>query len=256
MAKVRVLKRQNNAYLELPPEMLNCDEVELFPLKEGYYLLSVPLGSPEAKPQPKGSETGERALLKKLLAIRFENRTPAHVGKALNDEEKIILKELERKGLVNVFRGTKYKDGVYNINDRVYAMLSHTEGEAPKSGTRGTQPLAAGGQMDSAGILIRQGYLVISDKNEAKMLSERLAQEMKNGSVAGVKGFDGRFYIVTRAYLLKAESLIAAALKENMDAAGIALATKLEPEGCLAALRVLAESGEIIEKKRGIFAPV
>ena len=255
MARVRVLKRQNNAYLELPPEMASYDEVELFPLKEGYYLLSAPLGRPEAKPQPKGDD-GERALLKKLLAIRFENRTPAYVTKALNDEEKMVLTELERTGLVNVFRGTKYKDGVYNINDRVYAMLSHAEGETSKAGARSAQPAGAGGQMDSAGILIRQGYIVIGDKNEAKMLSERLAQEMKNGSIAGVKGFDGRFYIVTRAYLVKAESLIATALKENMDAAGIAAATKLEPDGCLAALRVLAESGEIIEKKRGIFAPV
>ena len=254
MARVRVLKRQNSAYLELPPELLNYDEVELFPLKEGYYLLSVPLGAREVKPQQKGDDAGERGLLKKLLAIRFENRTPAQVNKALDDEEKTILKELERKGLVNVFRGTKYKDGVYNINDRVYAMLSHAEGETLKPGTRAAQP--AGGQMDSAGILIRQGYLVISDKNEARALSERLAQEMKNGSVAGVKGFDGKFYIVTRNYLVKAQALIATALKENMDAAGIATATKLEPEGCLAALRVLAESGEIIEKKRGIFAPV
>jgi len=242
--RVRVLKRQNSAYIELPKEMLDCDAVELFPLKEGYYLLSVPLGQPA--PAPKSEDVTEHSVLRKMLSIRFENRTPAYVNKSLSDKEKIVLKELERKGLVNVFKGTKYKDGVYNINDKVYAMLAK-ESQAPEP---------RGGSMDSSGLLVRQGYLVVLDRNEARALSEKLAQDMKSGAVLGVKAFDGKFYIVTRTYLTKAQAAIMAVLKENMDASGIAAAAKLEPAGCLAALYVLADGGEIIEKKRGIFAPV
>lgn len=265
MVRVRILKRQNSAYMELPEGLLGYDEVELFELKKGYYLLTAPLGqAAAAAPAPKGGEITERSVLKKLLAIRFENRTPANVSKALSEEEKAVLAELERKGLVNVFKGTKYKEGVYNVRDSAYALARKETGNPePKTGNRepgtvgrepGTTQPASG--MDTAAILVRQGYLVVGDRNEARALSERLGQQMKSGAVAGVKGFDNRFYIVTRAYLTKAQASIESVLKEDMDAAGIAAAARLEPEGCLAVLRLLAESGNIIEKKRGIFAPV
>lgn len=42
--RIRVLKRQNSSYLELPKEIASEDELELFTLKPGYYLLSVPIG--------------------------------------------------------------------------------------------------------------------------------------------------------------------------------------------------------------------
>jgi hypothetical protein len=227
--------------------MLDCEEVELFPLKEGYYLLCLPLGQP-AKPQLREAERineRERGVLKKLLSIRFENRVPAYVSKALTDQEKAVLKELERRGFVNVFKGAKYKDGVYNISDSIYPLLS-----------KEAQPAAVPAPNDLAAVLKRQGYLVIADKNEARALSERLGQEMKSGTFVGVRGFDGKFYIVTRSYLAAAQAAIAAVLKEDMDAAGIAAAAKLEPDGCLAVLRIMSENGDVLEKKRGVFAPV
>lgn len=263
MARVRVLKRQNAAYVELPKEMLGYDELELFQLREGYYLLSVPLpapGSPQPATQGREPEAGgavqasERSVLKKLLGIKFENRTPANVAKLLSDEEREVLGQLEAKRLVNVFRGTKYREGVYNISDAAYALATGS----PKHGAVSREPGAVVPQtgVDSAGILVRQGYLVIGDRNEARALSEKLSGEMKAGNIVGVKGFDGKFYIVTKAYLLKAQAAISAVLKESMDAAGIAAAAKLEGDGCVAVLHVLSESGDIIEKKRGIYAPV
>jgi len=41
-----------------------------------------------------------------------------------------------------------------------------------------------------------------------------------------------------------------------MDCDSIAAAAKLDADGCRAALRLMAENGDIIEKKRGIFAAV
>lgn len=244
MAKVRILRKENRAYIELPRDIADLEELELFPLKQGYYLLSIPLGSgTERKTQI--SDT-ERVVLKRLLSIRFEKRTPAYVAKALSEKDKEILKELERKGFVNVFKGKKYANGVYNIKDSIYPLL--TQRDQPKR-QRSQQP----GQFS---LLRSQGFLIMNDRNEAFRLSQQLNAEMKSGSVVGIKGFDGKFYIVTRDYLTKAQRSISSVLNEEMDAPSIASAAKLEADGCIAVLRLMAERGEIIEKKKGVFAPV
>ena len=86
MARVRILRRQNSGYIELPKEMLGYEELELFQLKDGYYLLSVPLGeTAKEQKEPAVARSGEitpaeRQVLKKLLAIRFEKRTYLHQG--------------------------------------------------------------------------------------------------------------------------------------------------------------------------------
>jgi hypothetical protein len=258
MAKIRIIKRQDKGYIELPPDLAKSEEIELFQLRDGYYLISVPLSQHQEAPAPKtekGISEPEKAVLRKLLSIRFENRVPAYVNKALGEPEKAVLRELERKGLVNVFKGRKYVDGVYNINDSIYPLLSQkTEPAAPDAPRQppASQPV----QANTAGILNSRGFIIIGDKREAMMLSEQLNGQMKSGAVVGVKGFDGRFYVVTRDYFSRSEAKITQVLKEDMDAPSVASAAKLDPEGCVAVLRLMAENGEIIEKKKGVFAPV
>lgn len=257
MARVRILRRQNSGYMELPKELSACDEVELFQLREGYYLLSIPLpaaGAAEAGGNRKQEAVSERSVLKKLMAIRFENRTPANVDKLLSGPEKEALRELEEKRLVNVFRGTKYRDGVYNISDAAYAFV---RSEA-KPGMQDRKPegeAAARPAPDPYGLLGR-GFMILADRNEARAMSDRLSDKMKAGAVVGVKGFDGKFYVVTKEYFNKAQSAIAGALKEPMDCDSIAAAARLDPDGCRAVLRLMAENGDVIEKKKGIFAAV
>jgi hypothetical protein len=173
------------------------------------------------------------------------------VAKELSEQDMFVLRELERKGFVNVFKGQKYKDGVDNISDSIYPLLSQS-GQKPA----GAVPAAAPSYPGVSSMLSTRGFIIINDKNEARSLSEQLASEMKSGAVVGVKGFDGKFYAVTRVYFTKTQAAIAAVMKEPMDADSIAAATKLDPEGCRAVLRLMAENGDLIEKKRGIFAAV
>ncbi|MBD3210951.1 hypothetical protein GF318_06250 [Candidatus Micrarchaeota archaeon] len=245
MGRVRILKRNGKAYVELPPGLPDCDELEIYPLKEGYYLISLPLGRAVTRPK-KGLSENDRQVLRKLLSIRFEKRTPAYVSKALSEQEKQILRDLERRGHVNVFRGKKYRDGVYNINDKTYPLLKN---RPPPS-----KPVQR--NSDSFTLLKTQGYVVIPDRREAYSLSQKLKQDLKTGSVIGIRGFDGKFYAVTKQFLEKAEKAIAAALKEEMDISSIAETAKLNRDGCMAVLRIMAENGEVIEKKKGVFAPV
>jgi len=280
MGKVRVLKQQNRSFVELPPELRDQQEMEIFQLREGYYLLTVPLGQQTGQKEDKqtqpaqsqsfqpakgageagsggpGMGESERMVLRKLLAIRFEMRTPANVARQLSKEELELLKQLERRGFVNVFRGSKYKDGVYNISDSIYPLLSQRETTASSPSASPQRPQQPASYPDSFGLLNSRGYLIIADKNEARNLSDRFQQEMKSGAVVGVKGFDGKFYVVTRNYFEKSQETISAVLKEDMSVDAIATAGKLDADGCRAVLRLMAENGEVIEKRRGIFAPV
>jgi len=257
MARVRVLRRQEKGYIELPPEVASEGELELFPLRDGYYLLSRPLpGAKEADGGPLGD--AERAVLKKLLSIRFENRTPEHVAKALPEADLAVLRSLEAKGLVNVFRGNKYKEGVYNISDSTYNLVYPRQAGAGRQEGRqaGNERAAHPSVSGTMGELHSRGFIIVQDKREAMALSELLGPKMKSGEILGVKGFDGKFYIVTKDYFSRAQEAVSSALKDDMDAPSIASATKLDSEGCVAVLRLMAEAGEIIEKKRGVFAPV
>ncbi len=241
MGKSRILKKQGKAYLELPKEMLDYDEAEVVRLDDGQYVVKAV--------EVKMVAEVEKIVLKKLLSIRFDRRTPANVEKELTEAERYILKDLEKKGMVNVFKGRKYPDGVYNIKDNIYPILKGNEPPKPEAKT---EPQA---QPDSPSLRNR-GFLTLKDKGEAMRLSQKLNAEMKKGDVIGIKGFDGRFYVVTREYLEKSEKAVNSVLKEGMDVQSIAEAAKMDPEGCSAVMKLMAEKGDVLEKKKGIFSPI
>jgi len=266
MGKVRVLKRQDGSFIELPAELSDTGELELFKLKEGFYLLSKPLGGPAPEERNGDDEEGElsgeeRLVLKKLLGIRFENRTPEQVSGSFSPSEMEVLRGLEERRFVNVFKGSKYRYGVYNINDHAYSLLrkGEREGRVPRPQTQNTGPSThrphQGRISDTHRNLMKQGFMIIKDKEEARMLSEVLGKDMRQGLIFGVKGFDGKFYIVTRDYMVRGQNSINLILTEDMEARAIAQAAKLEPEGCTAILNLMADRGEVIEKRKGVFAP-
>ncbi|MFH1785560.1 MAG: hypothetical protein ABH842_03960 [Candidatus Micrarchaeota archaeon] len=242
MVKTRIIKKQDKSYIELPSEMAKYDEVEIFSLKEGYYLISVPLGETHGSTSSTINER-EKAVLKKLLSIKFENRTPPHISKVLDDDERNVLEDLGKKGLVNLFKGRKYVDGVYSIPTSTYTLVSG-QSQQPN------QPIGP------IAVLNSRGFLIVNDKREAHTLSEKLSQEMKKGAFLGVKGFDNKFYIVSRDYFTSARVRIIDFLKQDSDIQSIVSTTKLDSDGCNAVLKIMAENGEIIEKKRGLYASV
>lgn len=256
MVKTRIIKKQDKAYIELPFELSNYDEIEFFLLKDGYYLLTVPLGNGSEKTNEnqelnKSQQMSEKelAILKKLLSIRFENRTPDHVSKSFSDSEQEVLKTLEQKKFVNLFKGRKYVNGVYNVPDSTYSLVQKNDAQTKSTPV----PII---QQSAIVALKSQGFVIFTDKREALALSEKLSNEMRSGDVVGVKGFDGKFYVVTRECLTVIRSKIISVLKKEMDVQSIAAATKTDIDGCTAVLRLMAESGDLVEKKKGIFAPV
>ncbi len=276
--KAKVIKRQSGSYIRLPEELRGESEVELHTLRDGFYLLSVPLGggskgaeaansgggeahapaegagdsdaarapagnaaSGAVGPPPAagpGLDAQEGALLRKLISIPFGKRVPSHLAKVLTEGEKEALNGLKKKGAVSFFRSDKYKEGVFNISKKFYGNMGR---EAP----------AGPSEMEKQ--LFRDGYLVITDRRVAQDLSEKLSRQ--RFTIAGVKAFDGKYYIATKAFLGKVNGLLA---KAGPEVEPRMLVEKFggEPMGYAAALKILAESGEYAEEKGGIFVKV
>jgi hypothetical protein len=131
---------------------------------------------------------------------------------------------------------------------------------APLRAEGGRAPIgfsSGGSQAPAKQELEERGFTIIQNEVEAKALSVALESDIKRGAVRGVRGFDKKYYIVAQDYLQELTPKIRKILAERPLAVGaIAAAAKADADGALAVLYVLKEEGEVIEKKRGIFALV
>ncbi len=254
---MKIIKKDGKSYIQLPDEFSKVDDAELFRLKEGYYLLSFELGKPRAE-KPRAREgfivpsEAEKNVLKRLLSIKFQNRTPAYVHKTLSVEEKNVLKELERKNFINVFRGKKYPDGVYNISDMVYAALY---GQKTAKEARPATPAKREVGENPADTLEQKGYAVGSSKDLKDIIDKNKA-EIKSGKIKGLKGFDGRFYIAKMEYVSKMSPAIIKQLDSEKSIDEIAESMGVETDAIRTVLHILAEAGDVIEKRKGVYAAI
>ncbi len=262
---MKIIKKDGKSYIQLPDEFSEVEDAELFRLKDGYYLLSVPLGKPAVKTgiKPKAAEgfqiptEAEKKVLKHLLSIKFQNRTPENVNNVLSNEEKTVLKELEKKKFINVFKGEKYPNGVYNINDMIYATLygKKTVKQTVKDIARPASAPVKKETGSPAELLDRKGYAVGTSK-DLKEIIDKNKTAIKSGKIKGLKGFDGRFYIARMDYVSKMYPLIIKQLDQERNIDEIAQNLKVEPDAVRTVLHLLAEAGDVIEKRKGVYAAI
>jgi antitoxin component of MazEF toxin-antitoxin module len=99
------------------------------------------------------------------------------------------------------------------------------------------------------------GFVVVFAEKGAQEESREMEQEIKSGSVVGTRGFDKKFYVATREFLESQSPKILKVLKDGaLSTIGIAEKTKIPEDGVKAALCILMDEGEVIEKKKGFFA--
>jgi hypothetical protein len=104
--------------------------------------------------------------------------------------------------------------------------------------------------------LEKDGFMVV-DEEGAKAVSSAVEQQIKQGTVAGVRGFDKRYYIVSRWFYDKmAEKIRVAAAGKEAQASEIASAVHTSEDATLAVLQVMKEKGDALEKRRGMFRVV
>lgn len=269
---IKLIKKNGKSYIELPEVFNQLDEVELFQLKENFWLLSAPLAkAAEEKKEGKKLSDAEKAVLHKLMEIRFADRTPSKIEKTFSADEKNTVRGLIKRGFIQVFYGKKYqKTGVYNISDEIYPLINHDAGEGKaepqnaelfvarqaRSATNAKPEVQQKAVLSPTySELVKTGWMVIPHSRDAEQFSYDLKKSGLSQNVKGVRAFDGRFYVATNKFLYSAYEKIKAVLekKKEMHTEEVAAATGLEPEAVSTVLHILAESGEVIEKKRGLF---
>ncbi len=255
MGRIKIIRKGSEAYLQLPGELADIDELELFVLRDGYYLLSVPLGNEKFTTNNQNPITNnqlsenEKLLLKNLLSIKFERRTPKNLDKMLEDNERALLANLIKKEFVNVFKSKKYPDGVYNISDNVYPLLKDNN-QANRLADQKNEPKTVKASSPSS------AYMIISDQREAYNFSQEMKKSGKDKDFICLRGFDGRFYAVNKRYFTANYDNVKSALKNEGNIAAIAKLCNIELEGCRALLNVLADRGDVIEKRKDTFVLV
>ncbi len=246
----------------LPQELADSPALELFPLRDGAYLLTVKgfvsqkgmlSKAPSLNAKDALSEK-EKEVVRKLLAIRFERRMPAEVIKCLSKDDKETLETLVKKGMVQVFHGGKYeKGGVYNVSD--FAFNSVRE-PAPVSASSPSAPSpAAPLPISSPQHLEKFGWMVLENEADARNFANAYPDKVKSGEVIGQRAFDRRYYFVTRQFFGSHEKGVQSALaKSDKTTEEISQQIGIEAEGCRAILMHLLESGDVMEKKKGKFS--
>ncbi len=225
------------------------------------------------------------SLLRKITSVKFEERIPENVLKMLSGKEMQQLKSLVDRGILSVYKGGKYQaKGVYAIPRDVYRyvrrVLDEGIGASPPAKAQlqaEEQPVVPKEQKispqkseeqspqrivpqqeyklvaDAVRVLDKDGFVVISNDDLARAISGTLQEKIKKGAVMGMKGFDGKYYIMHTKKYLEADSLLRTYLSENKRATLTELAKNLEIDEvlCRGVLNYLLESGDVIEKSRG-----
>ncbi|MEW6528436.1 MAG: hypothetical protein AB1391_00960 [Candidatus Micrarchaeota archaeon] len=292
---IKLIKKNEKVYLELPAQFSTIDEIELFQLKDNFWFICSPLKkileSAQNQNQEKNQEKlvekkleksekklsePEKVVLRELLKIRFADRTPLKIEKLFSQEKQNVVRQLLKKGFVKIFYGKKYqKTGVYNIKDDIYPLINQEEEHASvtpygepqtkdaqiqknmqKSAPQTTPSTAV---LPTYSELLRNGWLILSNPRDAEQFSSDLKRIGVAQNIKGVRAFDGKFYIATNKFVHQAYEKIKSVMigeKTEMHIDEIAAAINFEHEPTLVALNILAENGEISEKKRGLFCLV
>ncbi|MDP2718043.1 MAG: AbrB/MazE/SpoVT family DNA-binding domain-containing protein, partial [Candidatus Micrarchaeota archaeon] len=100
------------------------------------------------------------------------------------------------------------------------------------------------------------GFKVLINEMDAKGFSARHEAAIKSGQIKGVRGFDKKFYLCSRAYFEENGPKVLAALKQEKTVPALSMETRLSEDALLTLVYLLKEEGEVIEKKRGVFVAV
>lgn len=235
------IKEINGKRFLLLPDELSFSQLELFKLKDGFYLLTVPLEQPKKRPKPeeKLSEE-EKELLIDLSLIKFEKRTLANVKKALSKRQLELLKSLIRRGYVSIFKKGKYKDrAVLNFSDRIFEMLKHEKKmmEKREKEREKQKPFQS-----------TKSFFALN-----KSMQREISELVAKGYIA-VLGMDEKVYVArTRDFYTISNKIKAALKNEEKSVEGIARELGEDEESVNVAIKILWAKGELAEVRKDVF---
>jgi len=289
---VKVYKSKEKLVIYLPFDVIETlslkenDEVDFFRFKDNSFIFAkksditeLIVGKPPkemAAPKPiiypAINATGEISreeidVLKKLDTLKYNTRSKENVLKILDKEERILLKGLMKKKAVSLFAKESGKDPLFsiskNIYDRFLMRKNAQQAATPKpsevkmDAPRFRQSSGAANPADenqNVAKLEKEGFIVLQSEPEASSLSLALEGSIRRGQVLGTRSFNKKFYIILRTFFDKYGPKILKTLKQDdMKVSQIASEIGVDEDGIRAILYLLAESGDVSEKRKDFF---
>jgi uncharacterized protein YaaQ len=220
---------------------------------------------PAEAPAPRASVVGvqyqpspdELSVLKKIDTIRYENRTLENTMKILNDSEKRVFQRLVAKSSVVPFKGKDGKEH-YSIPKGIYdRFLMRKKPVAKEEPYNFVVPKAqAAPEDENVAELQNKGFIVLQTEAEASRVSLLLEQSIRHGQVLGTRSFskNREFYILLRSYFDRyAQSILKKLREESYRVSDLARELEMSEDGARGILCILAENGDVMEKKKEVF---
>ncbi|VVB76625.1 RNA polymerase III subunit RPC82 helix-turn-helix domain protein [uncultured archaeon] len=283
---MKIYKSNNKLILYLPFEVIKQlglkgeEEVDFFKFNEKAFLFAkkeditnlitgtaVPAGKAISvrAAKPLDLSVDEVGVLKKLDTLRYLERTATNVGKMLSDAEKKTLQGLIGKNVVAMFKDKK--EGPYSISKEAYDKFlmrkKPVAAAAPELEKRVEEKQhftiaykkMAGIQNESITALEKNGFIVLNTEAEASSVSLALEDSVRHGLVLGTRAFNKRFYIVLRDYFGQYSAKVIGELKAGPKSVeDISKKTGIDEDAVRAMLYLLAEQGDVSERRRDVFA--
>ncbi len=274
---VKVFKLNNKLAIYLPFEVTEAlklsenDEVDFFKYNVSSFLfakksdIAMLLSKRKEEVPIRRFSPLELNVLKKLDTLRYDDRTEENVKKKLSDGELDVLKSLIAKKAVELYESKKSGTQVYSISKDVYdkfLMRKKPQGQ-PEQPLQASQPAeqhalqalkeSAPGN-ENVKKLEEDGFVVLPTEAEASSLSLALEESIRQGYVLGTRAFNKKFYIMLRPFFEKYSGKIIESLrngKSNVEE--IASSVGISEDAARAILYLLAENGDVSERKRDQF---
>lgn len=189
----------------------------------------------------------ESALEQKIISLikekPFSERVQGRFEKFLSEKGTQKLKELIDKGIVEVYKKAEYRKGVYVLS-RNPRPLQEKQASIQKALPEESLP-----------DLNADGYAILSNDFQARALSTKFAEQIKQGLIKGVKSFEGTYYVAKAEFLEKWQEKILKELKKKKQVSLNALTqgTGWNKQVVKMVLEFLKEDGEAIEKRKEVY---
>ncbi|MBU0635413.1 hypothetical protein KKE06_00100 [Candidatus Micrarchaeota archaeon] len=192
----------------------------------------------------------DRKMLSRRIVGKFE--------KTLNPAEKKRLEELEKEGIVERFKlSAQYKNAVYRLKEKKVQSAKADDTNIalskPNSSTFSvSKPSPQPVMPNTSPNLDKDGFIILKSGDDAYKMSSERYREFKNGSLRGLKSFDGSFSVIQEKALKRMQPKILDFLKKQKkaDLQTISKNTQLRVDAIRVACEFLKEDGQIFEKTK------
>lgn len=212
----------------------------------------------EKKEKPVKKPALDEKILSKLESKKLSDRVEGKFEGFLSKGEKKRFKELIKEGKIVPFKlSEKYKKAIYKTREEL------EESRAQKKTKGALKPIEVSGEEESSEkkpeeahySLERDNFTVVSSEEEAKRLSYKLKDQIKNKEVLGTKSFDGNYFVIKSDLYEKYSPKVLNLIKNNSPAKLSELIESLDlnEELVKAVCEFLKEEGKITEKRKELY---